>query len=75
MQIPLNLIEWCGPEQATALVEQICVRGPGAAQVGVVSLLSRLCTAQPWWGEFLASTLTSLFSSGKSVHFPATRFV
>ncbi|XP_069180397.1 baculoviral IAP repeat-containing protein 6 isoform X6 [Procambarus clarkii] len=73
MSVPHNLMEWCGPEQAKVLVEQVCVRGPKGAQVGVASLLARLCAGQPWWGDFLANTMTTLFSSTNTLHFPATR--
>lgn len=73
MSVPHNLMEWCGPEQARVLVEQVCVRGPKGAQVGVASLLARLCAGQPWWGDFLASTMITLFSSSNTLHFPATR--
>ena len=73
-QVPHNLVEWCGPEQARVLVEQVCVRGPKAAQVGVASLLARLCAGQPWWGDFLASTMVTLFTATNTLHFPATRY-
>ncbi|CAL4062959.1 unnamed protein product, partial [Meganyctiphanes norvegica] len=73
MPVPPNLMEWCGPDQARILVEQVCVRGPKGAQVGVASLLARLCAGQPWWGNFLANTMITLFSSSNTLHFPATR--
>ncbi|KAK7067356.1 hypothetical protein SK128_014936 [Halocaridina rubra] len=73
MSVPHNLVEWCGPEQAKLLVEQVCLRGPKGAQVGVASLLARLCAGQPWWGDFLANTMITLFSSSNTLHFPATR--
>ncbi|XP_064112985.1 baculoviral IAP repeat-containing protein 6-like isoform X2 [Macrobrachium nipponense] len=73
MSVPHNLMEWCGPEQAKVLVEQVCLRGPKGAQVGVASLLARLCAGQQWWGDFLANTMITLFSSSNTLHFPATR--
>lgn len=73
--MPHNLLEWCGPEQAKVLVEQVCVRGPKGAQVGVASLLARLCAGQSWWGDFLATTMVTLFSSSNTLHFPATRYI
>lgn len=69
----MKLLSWCGPDQAKALIGNVCIRGPKGAQVAVVSLLARLCSGQPWWGEFLATTLVSLFSSRESYEFPATR--
>lgn len=42
-------------------------------QLSTCSLLVRMCSFQPWWGEFLASTFTKLYSSQNSKIFPQDR--
>jgi hypothetical protein len=44
-------------------------------QLSACTLLVRMCGLQPWWGDFLAKTITRLYSSQNTSIFPQDRYV
>lgn len=44
-------------------------------QLAVCSLLVRMCCVQSWWGDFIAETFTTLYSSQNSQIFPQDRYL
>lgn len=57
----------------TALFNTLVVSGDNNMQLATCSLLVRMCCFQQWWGEFLASTFTRLYSSQNTKIFPQDR--
>lgn len=55
------------------LFETIIISGDTHTQLATCSLLVRLCGAQPWWGDFMASNFNKLFSSKNTQIFPQDR--
>uniref|UniRef100_A0A336MXH4 CSON002646 protein n=1 Tax=Culicoides sonorensis TaxID=179676 RepID=A0A336MXH4_CULSO len=55
------------------LFETIIVSGDTHTQLATCSLLVRLCGAQPWWGDFIASNFNKLYSSKNTQIFPQDR--
>ncbi|KAG8233771.1 hypothetical protein J437_LFUL003842, partial [Ladona fulva] len=51
----------------------LCVTEDGRMQLATSHLLMKMCGMQPWWGEFLAQTLTKLYSSRQTFIFPMDR--
>lgn len=60
-------------ETCNILFNTLVVSGDNNMQLSTCSLLVRMCSFQPWWGEFLASTFTKLYSSQNSKIFPQDR--
>ncbi|XP_046689173.1 baculoviral IAP repeat-containing protein 6-like, partial [Homalodisca vitripennis] len=52
------------------LFNWLCVAEDTRMQLSACTLLVRMCGLQPWWGDFLVSTLTSLYSSRQTNIFP-----
>ncbi|XP_054283105.1 baculoviral IAP repeat-containing protein 6 [Macrosteles quadrilineatus] len=55
------------------LFHWLCVGEETRTQLATCTLLVRICGLQPWWGDFLVSTLTNLYSSNQVNIFPQDR--
>lgn len=55
------------------LFMSLCVGHDIKLQLSTATLLVRMCGLQPWWGNFLAETLTKLYSSHNRQIFPQDR--
>lgn len=58
----------------TTLFNSLVVSGDNHMQLSVCSLLVRMCCVQDWWGDFIADTFTTLYSSQNSQIFPQDRY-
>lgn len=56
------------------LFHWLCVAEDTRMQLSACTLLVRMCGLQPWWGDFLVSTLTNLYSSHQTSIFPQDRY-
>jgi baculoviral IAP repeat-containing protein 6 len=73
-QIPVALYEAFSPAFAALLFRSLCVHGTRKTQTHAGVLLVRVCSSQPWWGEFLGNMLEEFFSSDQIVSaFPQDR--
>jgi len=73
-QIPSALYESFTPSFAASLFRSLCVHGTRKTQTHAGVLLVRVCSPQPWWGEFLGNMLEEFFSSDQAVTvFPQDR--
>lgn len=52
----------------------LCVAEDTRMQLSACTLLVRMCGLQQWWGDFLVSTLTKLYSSHQTSIFPQDRY-
>lgn len=71
----LSLHSMFNLKTCTILFNTLVVSGDNNMQLATCSLLVRMCCFQQWWGEFLASTFTRLYSSQNTKIFPQDRYV
>ncbi|XP_016842826.1 baculoviral IAP repeat-containing protein 6 isoform X2 [Nasonia vitripennis] len=72
--VPTTLYETFTPTVCEQLFNSICVMTPAPhLQLYAVALLARMAGHQPWWGNFLANTLISLYSASSTHIFPQDR--
>ena len=72
-QVPAVLYTMFTPQTCESLFRNLCVAGTKKMQINAGVLLVRLCSCQPWWGEFLSGTLQQYFSSEQPLIFPRDR--
>nr|XP_022908652.1 baculoviral IAP repeat-containing protein 6 isoform X2 [Onthophagus taurus] len=60
-------------ETCVKIFEGYCVSQRSRVQILSATLLDRTCRKQPFWGNFLADTLSKMFSSSYSENFPQDR--
>lgn len=72
-QVPYPLYANMTQSACTDLFQNICVMENGQCQLSACTFLLRICGFQPWWGNFLASTIKDLFSSTNAAVFPQDR--
>lgn len=70
----LSLHSMFNLKTCTTLFNTLVVSGDNNMQLATCSLLVRMCCFQQWWGEFLASTFTRLYSSQNTKIFPQDRY-
>lgn len=49
--------------------------GSPRLEAGLASVLVRLCSSQPWWGTFIADTLSQLYSPSNTLIFSQNRLI
>lgn len=55
------------------LFQGFCISQRSRVQILTATLLDRSCRKQPYWGNFLADTLATMFSSSYTENFPQDR--
>ncbi|XP_033217381.1 baculoviral IAP repeat-containing protein 6 isoform X2 [Belonocnema kinseyi] len=72
--VPTTLYDAFTPSICERLFKSICVdTSAPRLQLHAVALLARMAGHQPWWGNFLANTLTTLFTASSTHIFPQDR--
>ncbi|XP_022103700.1 LOW QUALITY PROTEIN: baculoviral IAP repeat-containing protein 6-like [Acanthaster planci] len=71
--LPVSLQKMLQETACKALFKNLCVMGTPSLRLRTGTLLVRVCSSQPWWGEFLASSLQEFFSSEQTAVFPQDR--
>ncbi|KDR13250.1 hypothetical protein L798_12638, partial [Zootermopsis nevadensis] len=69
-RLPLALYESFDQGMCEHLFHCLCVKEDTRMQLSACTLLVRMCGLQPWWGDFLANTITRLYSSQNTSIFP-----
>lgn len=60
-------------EVCQKLFQGFCISQRSRVQILAATLLDRSCRRQPYWGNFLADTLATMFSSSYTENFPQDR--
>ncbi|KRT83410.1 hypothetical protein AMK59_4811 [Oryctes borbonicus] len=60
-------------EVCKKLFQGFCISQRSRVQILAATLLDRSCRRQPYWGNFLADTLATMFSSSYTENFPQDR--
>ncbi|XP_038074812.1 baculoviral IAP repeat-containing protein 6-like [Patiria miniata] len=71
--LPASLQRVLQETACKSLFRNLCVMGTPSLRLRTGTLLVRVCSSQPWWGEFLASSLQEFFSSEQTAVFPQDR--
>ncbi|XP_033629629.1 baculoviral IAP repeat-containing protein 6-like isoform X3 [Asterias rubens] len=71
--LPPSLQNVLKEKACKALFKNLCVMGTPSLRLRTGTLLVRVCSNQPWWGGFLASSLQEFFSSEQTAVFPQDR--
>jgi baculoviral IAP repeat-containing protein 6 len=71
--LPFSLQNVLKEKACKALFRNLCVMGTPSLRLRTGTLLVRVCSCQPWWGGFLASSLQEFFSSDQTAIFPQDR--
>ncbi|XP_069689782.1 baculoviral IAP repeat-containing protein 6 isoform X2 [Periplaneta americana] len=72
-RLPASLYQTFDQNVCEHLFHCLCVKEDTHIQLSACTLLVRMCGLQPWWGDFLANTLTRLYSSQNTSIFPQDR--
>ncbi|PSN56888.1 hypothetical protein C0J52_00682 [Blattella germanica] len=72
-QLPVALYQIFDQKACEQLFYCLCVKEDTRMQLSACTLLVRMCGLQPWWGDFLANTITRLYSSQNTSIFPQDR--
>ena len=60
-------------DKCQKLFQGLCISQRHRVQILAATLLDKCCKRQPYWGDFLANTLASMFSSSYTAKFPQDR--
>ncbi|KAJ9600171.1 hypothetical protein L9F63_009505, partial [Diploptera punctata] len=72
-RLPVALYQIFDQKACEQLFYCLCVKEDTRMQLSACTLLVRMCGLQPWWGDFLANTITRLYSSQNTSIFPQDR--
>ncbi|XP_046401534.1 baculoviral IAP repeat-containing protein 6 [Ischnura elegans] len=72
-RLPISFYKLFDQSVCETLFHCLCVTEDGRMQLATSHLLMKMCGMQPWWGDFLAQTLTKLYSSHQTSIFPMDR--
>ncbi|CAH0383910.1 unnamed protein product [Bemisia tabaci] len=72
-KVPQSFYNSLDQDMCENLFYQFCVNENTRIQISMCTFLLRACSYQTWWGKFLVSILTNLYSSTQKRIFPQDR--